>query len=121
MAADVSSAVEPRRLARRDFAFAFSGARISQAFVPGGGTRALYVVLMLVPMVLIVFYTFFYPLAGFLFFDALLVLPAILIVILAKTAPEYVTALKLTLFSAFVYGIGLGASLAFWGTAAISG
>ena len=100
---------------------AISRKRTLAVLLGNRGTRALYVVLMLVPMVLIVFYTFFYPLAGFLFFEALLVLPAILIVILAKTAPEYVTALKLTLFSAFVYGIGLGASLAFWGTAAISG
>ncbi len=85
------------------------------------GTRALYVVLMLVPMGLLAFYAIFYPLAGFVFFDALLVLLAILIVVLAKTAPEYVTALKVTLFAAFVYGLGLGASLAFWGTGAISG
>jgi 1,4-dihydroxy-2-naphthoate octaprenyltransferase len=85
------------------------------------GTRALYVVLMLVPMGLLAFYAIFYPLAGFVFFDALLVLPAILIVVLAKTAPEYVTALKVTLVAAFFYGIGLGAALAFWGTAAISG
>jgi len=43
VAADVSSAVAPRRLARRDFAFNFSGARNISAFVPGGETRALYV------------------------------------------------------------------------------
>jgi 1,4-dihydroxy-2-naphthoate octaprenyltransferase len=85
------------------------------------GTRALYVVLMLVPLALLAFYTIFYPLAGFVYFDALLVLPAVLIVILAKTAPEDVTALKITLFSAFLYGIGLGAALAFWGTASIGG
>jgi 1,4-dihydroxy-2-naphthoate octaprenyltransferase len=85
------------------------------------GTRALYVVLMIVPLGLLAFYLIFYPLAAFVYFDALLVLPAILIVITAKTAPEYVTALKLTLFSAFIYGIGLGASLAFWGTASIGG
>ncbi len=85
------------------------------------GTRALYVVLMLVPMGLLAFYTIFYPLAGFVFFDALLVLPAILIVILAKTSPEYVTALKVTLVAALLYGIGLGAALVFWGTAAIGG
>jgi 1,4-dihydroxy-2-naphthoate octaprenyltransferase len=85
------------------------------------GSRALYVVLMLVPMGLLAFYAIFYPLAGFVFFDALLVLPAILIVILAKTAPEYVTALKVTLVGAFFYGIGLGAALAFWGTASIGG
>lgn len=85
------------------------------------GSRAFYVVLMVVPLVLLVFYGIFYPLAWFIYFDALLILPAVLIVVLAKTAPEYVTALKLTLFSAFVYGIGLGAALAFWGGATIAG
>lgn len=85
------------------------------------GTRALFVVLLLVPMGLLAFYTIFYPLAGFVFFDALLVLPTILIVITAKTAPEFVTALKLTLFGAFVYGIGLAAALVFWGGGSIAG
>jgi 1,4-dihydroxy-2-naphthoate octaprenyltransferase len=100
---------------------AISRKRTLAVFLGNRGTRALYVVLMLVPLALLAFYAIFYPLAGFVYFDALLVLPAILIVILAKTAPEYVTALKLTLFAAFLYGIGLGASLAFWGTASIGG
>jgi hypothetical protein len=42
-AVDVSSAVEPRRLVWRGFAFNFSGARNISEFVPGGGTHALYV------------------------------------------------------------------------------
>jgi 1,4-dihydroxy-2-naphthoate octaprenyltransferase len=100
---------------------ALSRKRTLAVFLGNRGTRALYVVLMLVPLALLAFYLIFYPLAGFVYFDALLVLPAVLIVILAKTAPEYITALKLTLFSAFFYGIGLGAALAFWGAASIAG
>lgn len=100
---------------------ALSRKRTLAVLLGNRGTRALYVVLMLVPMLLLVFDLLFYPLAGFVFFDALLVLPAILIVATAKTAPEYVTALKLTLFAAVVYGIGLGASLAFWGGGSIAG
>jgi 1,4-dihydroxy-2-naphthoate octaprenyltransferase len=100
---------------------ALSRKRTLAVFLGNRGTRALYVALMLVPLALLAFYAIFYPLAGFVFFDVLLVLPAILIVILAKTTPEYVTALKATLFAAFLYGIGLGASLAFWGTASIGG
>lgn len=76
-------------------------------------TRALYVVLMLVPMGLLAFYTVFYLDAGYVFFVAILVLPAIVIVLFAKTASEYVTALRLTLFSSFVYGVALAAALAF--------
>jgi len=76
-------------------------------------TRALYVVLMLVPMGLLAFYTVFYLDAGYVFFVAILVLPAIVIVLFAKTASEYVTALRLTLFSAFAYGVAVAAALAF--------
>ena len=76
-------------------------------------SRALYVVLMLVPMGLLAFYMVFYLNAGYVFFVALLVVPAIVIVLFAKTAAEYVSALRLTLFSAFLYGLGLAAALAF--------
>jgi 1,4-dihydroxy-2-naphthoate octaprenyltransferase len=76
-------------------------------------TRALYAVLMLVPLGLLVFFTVFYLAAGYVFFVAVLVLPAIVIVLFAKTAGEYVSAMRLTLFSAFVYGVGLAAALAF--------
>ena len=76
-------------------------------------TRALYVVLMLVPMGLLAFYTVFYLEAGYVFFVAVLVLPAIAIVLFAKTAGEYVSAMRLTLFASFIYGLGLAAALAF--------
>jgi 1,4-dihydroxy-2-naphthoate octaprenyltransferase len=76
-------------------------------------TRALYVVLMLVPMVLLAFYSAFYLHAGYVFFVAILVLPALVIVLFSKTAHEYVLAMRLTLFAAFCYGIGLAAALAF--------
>ena len=76
-------------------------------------SRALYVVLMLVPMGLLAFYTVFYLTAGYVFFVAILVVPAIVIVLFAKTASEYVSAMRLTLFAAFLYGLGLAAALAF--------
>ncbi len=77
------------------------------------GTRALYVILMLVPLALLAFYTLFYLYAGYVFFSALLAVPAIIIVVTAKTAPEFRVALRLTLFAAFLYGLGLAAALAF--------
>jgi 1,4-dihydroxy-2-naphthoate octaprenyltransferase len=77
------------------------------------GSRILYVVLVLVPFGILVFFTLFYELAPYVFFVLLAAVPAILIVTTARTAREYVTALKLTLLTAFAYGVGLGAALAF--------
>ena len=76
-------------------------------------TRALYVVLMLVPLALLAFFTVFYLEAGYVFFVAILVIPAVIIVLFAKTAQEYRPVLRLTLFSALFYGLGLAAALAF--------
>jgi 1,4-dihydroxy-2-naphthoate octaprenyltransferase len=76
-------------------------------------SRALYLVLMLVPMALLAFYTVFYLEAAYVFFVAVLVVPAIIIVLFAKSASEYVSALRLTLFAAFFYGLGLATALAF--------
>ncbi len=77
------------------------------------GTRALYVVLMLVPLVLLVFYVVFYLNAGYVYFVAILILPAIAIVTTAKSGPEFRLAMRLTLFATFFYGIGLAAALAY--------
>jgi 1,4-dihydroxy-2-naphthoate polyprenyltransferase len=74
-------------------------------------TIVLYVVLMLVPYALLVFFTLFYLNAGYVFFTALAAVPAIVIVLFAKTPRELVTALQLTLLAALLYGLGLGAAL----------
>jgi len=87
--------------------------RTLSVLLGGRLSRALYIVLMLVPMGLLAFYTVFYPLAGYVFFAALLVVPAIVIVVFAKTASEYVSAMRLTLFASFLYGLGLAAALVF--------
>ena len=84
-------------------------------------TRVLYVILMLVPLALLAFYGLFYPLAWFVYFVALAVIPAILIVTTAKAPSEFVTAMRVTLYSAFVYGLGLAAALIFWGGGALAG
>ncbi|MEP6841913.1 MAG: 1,4-dihydroxy-2-naphthoate polyprenyltransferase [Pseudolysinimonas sp.] len=76
-------------------------------------SRALYVVLVLVPLALLAFYSVFYLHAAYVFFVALLVIPAIIIVLFAKTVSEYVSAMRLTLFATFFYGLGLAAALAF--------
>ncbi|GMA90385.1 hypothetical protein GCM10025869_09140 [Homoserinibacter gongjuensis] len=68
---------------------------------------------MLVPFGILVFFVLFYELAPYVFFVLFATVPAILIVMTARTAREYVTALKLTLLTALAYGVGLGAALAF--------
>ncbi|MGN6272298.1 MAG: 1,4-dihydroxy-2-naphthoate polyprenyltransferase [Protaetiibacter sp.] len=76
-------------------------------------SRIVYVVFMLVPFGILVFFALFHDLAPYVFFALFAAVPAILIVTTARTAREYVTALKLTLLTAFAYGVGLGAALAF--------
>jgi 1,4-dihydroxy-2-naphthoate octaprenyltransferase len=70
-------------------------------------------VFVLVPFGILVFYVLFYELAPYVFFALFAAVPAILIVATSRTSREYVTALKLTLLTAFAYGAGLGAALAF--------
>lgn len=77
------------------------------------GSLVLYVVLMLVPFGILAGFTLLYDNAGWVFFDALVAVPAIVIVLFAKTPRELVTALQLTLLTALVFGLGLGAALLF--------
>lgn len=76
-------------------------------------SRILYAVFVLVPFGILVFFVLFHELAPYVFFALFAAAPAILIVLTARTAREYVTALKLTLLTAFAYGVGLAAALAF--------
>lgn len=76
-------------------------------------SRILYAVFMLVPFGLLAFFALFHDLAGYVFFALFAAVPAVLIVITARTAREYVTALKLTLLTAVAYGVGLGVAFAF--------
>jgi 1,4-dihydroxy-2-naphthoate octaprenyltransferase len=73
----------------------------------------LYVVLMLVPYGILAFFTVFYLDAGYVFFTAVVALPAIVIAIFARTPRELVTALQLTILTAFTWGVGLAAALTF--------
>lgn len=74
--------------------------------------RILFAVLMVAPFGILAFYLVFYDLAAYVYFALLAAAPAILIVITARTPREFVTALKLTLLTALLYGVGLGAALA---------
>jgi 1,4-dihydroxy-2-naphthoate octaprenyltransferase len=78
------------------------------------GTRILYIVLMVLPFVALSFYVIFYDYTVWVFFIALAALPAMLIVATAKSPREYLLALRLTLLTAFGFGVGMGL-LAFGG------
>ena len=74
--------------------------------------RILYALLMLAPFGILVFFALFHDLAPYVYFALLAGAPAVLIVLTARTAKEFVLALKLTLLTAFVYGVGLGVAIA---------
>jgi len=89
------------------------GKRTLSVLIGTVASRVLYVVLMLVPFGLLVFFTIFYPSAGFVYFALLAAVPAILIVTMSKAAREYRPGLLLTLLTALAYGLGLAAAIAF--------
>ncbi|MFT4028263.1 MAG: 1,4-dihydroxy-2-naphthoate polyprenyltransferase [Protaetiibacter sp.] len=85
------------------------------------GSRILYALLVLAPFGALVFYVIFYDLAVYVYFALLAAAPAVLIVLTARTAREYVVALRLTLLTALVFEAGLALALIGvleWGTVA---
>jgi len=76
-------------------------------------SRVVYALLVAVPFLILVFFTFLYDKAGFVFFALLAAGPAILIGITGKTAADRIIALQLTTLTAFLYGVGLALAIAF--------
>ena len=75
--------------------------------------RITYAVLMVLPFVVLVFFILFYDKAGYVYFALLAAVPAVLIGLTGKTAGELVIALQLTTLTAFAFGVGLAAAIAF--------
>jgi 1,4-dihydroxy-2-naphthoate octaprenyltransferase len=75
--------------------------------------RILFTVFVLIPFVILVFFVLFYALAPLVYFVLLAAIPAIIITLTGKTPPEFIIALQLTSLSALVFGLGLGAAIAF--------
>ena len=71
----------------------------------------LFLVMIWVPFVILALFTLLYPATLMGFFSLLLVAPATLIVLTAKTAKELILVLKLTSFSALAYALALAAGL----------
>lgn len=76
-------------------------------------SRILFAVFILLPFVALAFFVLFYENASYVYFSLLLALPAVLIVIMAKTPKEFLLALKLTSLTALIYGVGLALAIAF--------
>jgi 1,4-dihydroxy-2-naphthoate polyprenyltransferase len=76
-------------------------------------SRVTYSVLMLAPFGILGFLSLFYDKAPFTFFALLAALPAVVITLTAKTAPELIIALRLTTITALGFGLALAWAIAF--------
>ena len=89
-----------------------AGKRTLAVLVGSRAARILFGVFALVPFVILAFFCVFYVKAPLVYFSLLAILPAVIITSTAKTAPEFMVALRLTSITALVYGLGLGAAIA---------
>ncbi|PWJ66779.1 1,4-dihydroxy-2-naphthoate polyprenyltransferase [Rathayibacter iranicus] len=90
-----------------------SGKRTLAVLVGPPVARAIYIGFVLVPFAIAVILALFYPLAWLTLFVLLMILPAILITLTARTGKELVLALQLTSLGGLAYAVILGAALAF--------
>ena len=77
--------------------------------------KAIYFVMLWLPLVILAPIPFIYPATFFAWLAILLVIPATIIVATAKSPKELILALKLTSFAALLYALLLG-----WGLATVS-
>jgi 1,4-dihydroxy-2-naphthoate polyprenyltransferase len=90
-----------------------AGKRTLAVLIGNTASRVTYCVLLLLPFLIVLFFSLFYPAAALTFFALLMAIPACLITVTAKTSAELILALKLTSFTGLAYGILLGAAFAF--------
>lgn len=90
-----------------------AGKRTLATLLGDRASRVVFVVLLLAPFGILVYFTLLYVNAYLVFFALLAALPAALITITARTPGELVIALRLTSLTALLYGLGLGWAIAF--------
>ena len=90
-----------------------AGKRTLAVLMGNTAARIVFVVLILLPFVILIYFLLLYPNATYTYFALFLALPAALITLTGKTPQELVLALQLTSLTALVYAIGLGWALAF--------
>ncbi|MCU1514336.1 MAG: 1,4-dihydroxy-2-naphthoate polyprenyltransferase [Microbacteriaceae bacterium] len=88
-----------------------AGKRTLAVLVGSLAGRILFSVFVIVPFLILAFFAIFYPLAGFVYFALLGGIPAIIITLTAKTAPEFMVVLRITTITALLFGLGLGAAI----------
>ncbi|GAA4677624.1 1,4-dihydroxy-2-naphthoate polyprenyltransferase [Frondihabitans cladoniiphilus] len=77
------------------------------------GARIVYALFLGLPYVLLVYFTVLYFGGGYVYFSAILTIPAIVIGVTGRTPREHITALKLSSFSALLFSLALAAVLFF--------
>lgn len=90
-----------------------SGKRTLAVLVGMRGARVIFTIFVALPYVILLFFALLYTKAPLVFFTMLTALPAIIITLTGKTAPEFILALKLTSLTALLFGLGLAAAIAF--------
>jgi 1,4-dihydroxy-2-naphthoate octaprenyltransferase len=77
------------------------------------GSRIVYALFLGLPYLLLVYFVFLYFGAGYVYFSAILAVPAVIIGVTGKTPQELILALKLSSFTSLVFALGLSAVLFF--------
>lgn len=76
-------------------------------------SRVLFAIFAVLPFAILVYFEIFFGYAIYVNFALLAAAPAVLITLTARSASEFILALKLTSFAALLFGLGLGGALAF--------
>lgn len=90
-----------------------SGKRTLAVRIGSLPSRILYIVMMLVPFGLLPYFMLLYFNVGYVFFALLAAVPAMVIAATAKTTPEFLVVLRLTVVTSLLYGLGLAAAITF--------
>jgi len=90
-----------------------AGKRTLAVLIGNSAARVVFVVMLLLPFVILVYFVLLYPNAPYTYFVLILAIPAALIGLTGTTPKELVLALQLTSFTALAFAVGLGWALAF--------
>lgn len=90
-----------------------AGKRTLSVLVGSTASRVLFTVFTLVPFVLLYFFVLILEHAYFVYFALLLAIPAVVIMLTAKTAKEFLLVLKLASLTALIYGVGVALAIVF--------
>ena len=90
-----------------------AGKRTLAVLIGDRASRIAFAVFELAPFGILVFYLFIYPNAFYAYFALLAALPATIITLTGRTAPEFVLALKLASVASLAFAVILSVALAF--------